>query len=52
MKIDDSTIFLEKMGQELSYDLYFEIFICFRRFLSRSNKTGYPGQLWRNAKQF
>ena len=52
MKIDDSTIFGKKMGQDLSYNLYFEIFICFRRFLSESNKTGYPAQCLRNAKQF
>ena len=53
MKIDDSTFFFEKMGQDLSYNLYSEIFFfCFGRFLSRSNKTGNPGQLWRNAKQF
>ena len=26
MKIDDSTFFLEKMGQDLSYNLYSEIF--------------------------
>ena len=51
MKIDDSTFF-EKMGQNLSYNLYSEIFFCFWIFLSRSNKTGNPGQLWRNAKQF
>ena len=26
MKIDDSTFFFEKMGQDLSYNLYSEIF--------------------------
>ena len=42
-------LFLKKMGQDLSYNLYSEI--LFLKVLSRSNKTGNPGQLWRNAKQ-
>ena len=48
MKIDESSIF----EKDLSYNLYFEIFFGFWRFLSRSNMTGNPGQLWRNTKQF
>ena len=48
MKIDEPTIF----EKDLSYNLYSEIFLGFWRFLSRSNKTGNPGQLWRNTKQF
>ena len=35
------------MGQNLSYNLYSKIFFCFWIFLSRSNKTGNTGQLWR-----
>ena len=27
MKIDDSNFFFEKMGQDLSYNLYSEIFV-------------------------
>ena len=48
MKIDEPAIF----EKDLSYNLYSEIFFGFWRFLSRSNKTGNPGQLWRNTKQF
>ena len=29
MKINDSTFFLKKMGQDLSYNLYSEIFSLF-----------------------
>ena len=47
MKIDEPTIF----EKDLSYNLYSEIFLVFE-VLSRSNKTGNPGQLWRNTKQF
>ena len=32
MKIDDSTFFLEKMGQDLSYNLYSEIYVVFEGF--------------------
>ena len=36
---------LKKMCQDLSHNLYFEIFFsCFWRFLSKSNKTGNPGR--------
>ena len=48
MKIDKPTIF----EKDLSYNLYSEIFFWFLKVLSRSNKTGNPGQLWRNTKQF
>ena len=48
MKIDEPTIF----ENDFSYNLYSEISLGFWRFSSRSNKTGNPGQLWRNTKQF
>ena len=34
MKIDDSTFFFEKMGQNLSYNLYSEIFFLFLKFFN------------------
>ena len=32
MKIDDSTFFWKKMGQDLSYNLYSEIFLFLKDF--------------------
>ena len=58
MKIDDSTfvqnraMFLGKKWVKICLEIRtFKSFFCFSRFLSRSNKTGNPGQLWRNAKR-
>ena len=51
MKIDDSNFFGKKWVKICLTICILKSFL-FLKVLSRSNKTGNPGQLWRNAKQF